>query len=259
MNDVLHERLVTPSILSADFGRLGDETSTVIDAGARLIHVDVMDGHFVPNITIGPPVVKALAPSVHERGAALDVHLMIEHPERYVEAFAAAGADALTVHQEACVHLHRTLAQIREAGAPGGRRAQSGDAARDASPRRATTSTSCSSCRSTPASAASVHRRRRSPSCGGRAPSCRQAWPSRSTAASRRQRGRCSSRAGANLLVAGNSVYGAADPAARVSRAGRGGGDGVERRSAGDRRGPSPAHASRARRLLAVTPADAVY
>ncbi len=94
--------------------------ATVIDAGARLIHVDVMDGHFVPNITIGPLVVKAIAPLAHERGAALDVHLMIEHPERYVEAFAAAGADAITVHQEACVHLHRTLAQIREAGARAG-------------------------------------------------------------------------------------------------------------------------------------------
>ena len=120
MSDVLNERLVTPSILSADFACLGAETATVIDAGARLIHVDVMDGHFVPNITIGAPVVKAIAPSVHERGAALDVHLMIEHPERYIEAFVAAGADSLTVHQEACVHLHRTLAQIREAGARAG-------------------------------------------------------------------------------------------------------------------------------------------
>ena len=120
MSDVLNERLVSPSILSADFACLGTETATVIDAGARLIHFDVMDGHFVPNITIGAPVVKAIAPSVHERGAALDVHLMIEHPERYIEAFVAAGADSLTVHQEACVHLHRTLAQIREAGARAG-------------------------------------------------------------------------------------------------------------------------------------------
>jgi ribulose-phosphate 3-epimerase len=120
MNDVLEQRLVTPSILSADFGRLAADIATVIDAGARLIHVDVMDGHFVPNITIGAPVVKAIAPAAHERGAALDVHLMIEHPERYVDAFAAAGADAITVHQEACVHLHRTLAQIREAGAAAG-------------------------------------------------------------------------------------------------------------------------------------------
>ena len=120
MSVVLSERLVTPSILSADFGRLDADLATVIDGGARLIHVDVMDGHFVPVITLGPAVVKAIAPFVHERGGALDVHLMIEHPERYVDAFAAAGADAITVHQEACVHLHRTLAQIREAGAQAG-------------------------------------------------------------------------------------------------------------------------------------------
>jgi len=111
---------IAPSILSADFANLGRDVQTVLDAGARVIHVDVMDGHFVPNITIGPLVVKALEPLVHGAGALFDVHLMIEHPERYVEDFAAAGADVIVVHQEACVHLHRVLAQIREAGAAAG-------------------------------------------------------------------------------------------------------------------------------------------
>ncbi len=120
MTELLHERLVTPSILSADFGRLAADIATVVGAGARLIHVDVMDGHFVPNITIGAPVVKAIAPPVHDGGGALDVHLMIEHPERYIADFAAAGADAITVHQEACIHLNRTLVQVREAGAAAG-------------------------------------------------------------------------------------------------------------------------------------------
>lgn len=120
MEDLLHGTNVAPSILSADFAHLGDAVETVINAGARVIHVDVMDGHFVPNITIGPLVVAALQPLVHGAGALFDVHLMIEHPERYVGAFAAAGADLITVHQEACVHLNRVLGQIRESGATAG-------------------------------------------------------------------------------------------------------------------------------------------
>lgn len=104
---------IAPSILSADFARLGEAVAEAEAGGADWIHVDVMDGHFVPNLTIGPPVVKALR-RVTE--LPLDVHLMIEAPERYLEAFADAGATVLTVHQEACTHLHRTVERIRELG-----------------------------------------------------------------------------------------------------------------------------------------------
>jgi ribulose-phosphate 3-epimerase len=107
---------VAPSILAADFGRLSEQVQTVLDAGARIIHVDVMDGHFVPPITMGPLAVQAIAEQVHAAGAAIDVHLMIERPERQVEAFAKAGADSITVHVEATPHAHYALQAIREAG-----------------------------------------------------------------------------------------------------------------------------------------------
>jgi ribulose-phosphate 3-epimerase len=102
---------IAPSVLSADFARLADAVAEAEAAGADWVHVDVMDGHFVPNITIGVPVVAALR---RVTSLPLDVHLMIEKPERYVDAFADAGADWLTVHQEASVHLHRTVEQIRQ-------------------------------------------------------------------------------------------------------------------------------------------------
>jgi ribulose-phosphate 3-epimerase len=104
---------IAPSILSADFGRLADEVRAVSAAGADYVHVDVMDGHFVPNLTIGPMVVAAIR---NATTLPLDVHLMIESPERYIDEFARAGADLIGVHEEACRHLHRALQQIRHAG-----------------------------------------------------------------------------------------------------------------------------------------------
>ncbi len=106
--------LIAPSILSCDFGRLAEEVRAVTEAGADWVHVDVMDGRFVPNITLGPVIVEAVKRATT---LPLDVHLMIVEPEKYIDAFAKAGANILTVHVETCPHLHRTLQQIRQAGA----------------------------------------------------------------------------------------------------------------------------------------------
>jgi len=108
---------ISPSILSADFTRLGEQVAEAEAAGADYIHIDVMDGHFVPNITVGPLVVRAVR---RVTGLPLSVHLMIEAPERYLAAFTEAGADALTVHVETCPHLHRTVQQIKELGTKAG-------------------------------------------------------------------------------------------------------------------------------------------
>ena len=114
--DAYAGRRVAPSILSADFARLGAQVAEVMDAGARVIHVDVMDGHFVPPITIGPLVAGSIADQVHDAGGAIDVHLMIERPEQQIAEFAKAGADSITIHAEATAHANRTLNAIREAG-----------------------------------------------------------------------------------------------------------------------------------------------
>ena len=110
-------KIIAPSILSADFSKLGEEIAAVEAAGADWIHIDVMDGHFVPNITIGPAVVKSLRKLTR---LPFDVHLMIRDPDQFLEAFAEAGSDMITVHVEAADHLHRTITRIRELGPKAG-------------------------------------------------------------------------------------------------------------------------------------------
>jgi ribulose-phosphate 3-epimerase len=114
--DLYASKRIAPSILSADFSRLGSQIEEVMAAGARIIHVDVMDGHFVPPITIGPLVAGSISDQVHQAGGGIDVHLMIDRPEDHIEEFAKAGADSITFHAEATPHINRTLNAIRELG-----------------------------------------------------------------------------------------------------------------------------------------------
>ena len=117
---LLQDIRVAPSILASDFARIGEQVELVMDAGARVIHVDVMDGHFVPPISIGALIVDALRGLVHDRDGVLDVHLMVERPEQRIDEFAAAGADTLIIHWEATPHVHYALKAVRDAGLDAG-------------------------------------------------------------------------------------------------------------------------------------------
>jgi ribulose-phosphate 3-epimerase len=206
---------VAPSILAADFSRLGEQVQTVLDAGAEVIHVDVMDGHFVPPITMGPLAVEAIAERVHAAGAVVDVHLMIERPERQVQAFAEAGADGITLHAEATPHVLYALQAVKEAGCRAGLALNPGTAVEVAEPLAAEADLFL--CMTV------------NPGWGG------QAFLPQSPGRIERVRaligpekvlevdggiavrtaGECAA-AGATLFVAGSSVYGADDPAQAV-------------------------------------------
>jgi len=211
---LLTERRVVPSILSADFAQLGSQVSEVLDAGARVIHIDVMDGHFVPQISFGAVVVSALADLIHDAGGFVDVHMMVQRPENHLHEIAKAGADGITIHAEATPHLHYALQAIRDAGCTAGA-ALNPATATDALSEIATDALDLALCMSV------------NPGWGG------QSFIPHSTGKLERLRamlpggvalevdggihrqtiGTCVA-AGANLLVTGSAVFGSDDPAA---------------------------------------------
>jgi ribulose-phosphate 3-epimerase len=212
--ELLRERRVAPSILSADFARLGEQVDEVLAAGARVIHVDVMDGHFVPPITLGPLMVGAIADRVHSAGGVIDVHLMIERPERQVEEVARAGADNITVHVEATPHLHYTLDLIRQAGCTAGAALNPGTRA-DALAEVADETLDLALCMSVNPGWGN---QKLIPASLGKLSRMRAALPDHVAlevdGGVHQQTVASVAEAGANLLVTGSAVFGSDDPAA---------------------------------------------